>query len=313
MAWRVLVSAPYFLPVFDRFGDYFAQHGIEPIRAKVNERLEEADLLPLVSDIDGTICGDDRYTARVIEAALRLKVISKWGTGIDSIDAAAAAKRGIRVCRTPDAFTQPVADSVLGYVLAFARRLHWMDAMMKSGQWDKIPGRALNECTLGVVGVGAIGIEVLRRAKPFGLTLLGTDIRTIESRVVESLGVKMVSLGELLAKSDFVSVNCDLNPSSHHLLSDAEFALIKPGAVVINLARGPVIDEPALIRALQSFRVGGAALDVFEDEPLPQSSPLRRMDNVMLAPHNSNSSPAAWERVHLMTLNNLVEGLKAAR
>lgn len=299
------------LPVLDRFAPFFEKHGIDAVRAPVTERLEESELLPLVGDIDGAICGDDRFTARVIEAASRLKVISKWGTGVDSIDAEAAARRGIRVCRTADAFTHPVADSVMGYVLAFARRLPWMDAMMKSGTWDKIPGRALNECTIGVIGVGAIGSAVLRRARPFGMTLLGNDIRAIPPATVKALGVEMVRLDDLLARSDFVTLHCDLNPGSRHLMSDVQFGRMKAEGVVINLARGPVVDEAALVRALETGRIAGAALDVFEDEPLPAASPLRRMTNVMLAPHNSNSSPRAWERVHLATLDNLVEGLRA--
>lgn len=313
MPWKVLITAPYLLPVMDRFRPWFAANGIEPVVADVNERMEETDLLPLVGDIDGVACGDDRFTARVMDAAPKLKVISKWGTGIDSIDKAAADARGIHVCRTLDAFTEPVGDSTLGYILSFARRLPWMDRQMKSGIWDKIPGRALNESTVGVIGVGATGSGTLRRARAFGAELLGTDIRDVHPGHVKALGVTMVSLDELLARSDFVCVHCDLNPTSHHLMSDAQFKKMKPTAVLLNLARGPVVDEKALVRALQSGTIAGAALDVFEDEPLPADSPLRRMDNVMLAPHNSNSSPKAWERIHLSTLDQLLAGLKAGR
>jgi D-3-phosphoglycerate dehydrogenase len=122
-------------------------------------------------------------------------------------------------------------------------------------------------------------------------------------------GITMMSKDELLRQADFVSLNCDLNPTSVHLMSDAEFALMKPSAVVINTARGPIMDEADLIRALQTKRIAGAALDVFEIEPLPMDSPLRRMDNVLLAPHNSNSSPDAWERVHQNTIKNLLDEL----
>jgi D-3-phosphoglycerate dehydrogenase / 2-oxoglutarate reductase len=122
--------------------------------------------------------------------------------------------------------------------------------------------------------------------------------------------IQMVKLSELLKQADFVSLNCDLNPTSHHLMSDTQFALMKPGAVLINTARGPVVDEPALIRALEAGHLGGAALDVFENEPLPPDSPLRSFDNVLLAPHNANSSPAAWEQVHQNTLHNLLEELR---
>jgi D-3-phosphoglycerate dehydrogenase / 2-oxoglutarate reductase len=312
MPWKVLISAPYLLPVIEEFRDFFDDNQIEIVIADVEERMEEAQLLPLVTDIDGVICGDDRITERVIAAAPKLKVIAKWGTGIDSIDSEAAQRRNIRVCRTPDAFTEPVADSVLGYVLSFARRLPWMSDAMKAGVWDKIPGRAIFETTIGVVGVGAVGSAVLRRAGAFGARLLGTDIHEIDAAHIQSLGVHMVSMDELLRDSDFISLNCDLNPTSRHLFAKAEFARMKRSAVVINAARGPVIDEVALVQALERGEIAGAALDVFEDEPLPSSSPLRGMDNVMLAPHNSNSSPASWQRVHESTLKQLLDGLKAA-
>src|SRR5690606_5232487 len=148
--------------------------GCEVIIPTVNERLEEHELLELTRDIDGTICGDDRYTRNVLAHAKRLKIISKWGTGIDSIDRAACDEFGIRIGNTPNAFTIPVADSVFAYMLSFARQTPWMDAHMKAGRWEKIPGKTLSECTIGIVGVGNIGKEVARRACAFGMTVLGT-------------------------------------------------------------------------------------------------------------------------------------------
>ena len=309
----VLVSAPYILPIIDRFRPIFQRYHIELIIAPVQERLEEQQILAYAGQFDGALCGDDRYTARVLEACVpRLKVISKWGTGIDSIDAAACARLGIQLGRTPNAFTLPVADTVLGYILAFARRLPEMDRAMKSGQWEKIPGRSLSECTLGVVGVGNCGKAVIRRARAFGMQILGNDILDIAAAQPDFLlevGVEMTSLDDLLRRADFVSMNCDLNPTSFHLMNARTLALMKPGAVLINAARGPIVEEPALVAALQSGKIAGAALDVYEVEPLPKDSPLLQMDNVMLAPHNANSSPAAWERVHRNTIRNLLAGL----
>ena len=259
---------------------------------------------------DGAICGDDRYTARVLEAcAPRLKVISKWGTGVDSIDSAACARLGIQLCRTPNAFTLPVADTVLGYVLAFARRQPWMDRAMKSGVWEKILGRSLAECSLGIIGVGNIGKAVARRARAFGMRVLGNDILEIDHVFVAETGIQMTGLEALMAEADFVSVNCDLNPTSRHLVNARTLGRMRATGVLINTARGPIVDESALVAALQEGTIAGAALDVFEVEPLPADSPLMKMDNVLLAPHNSNSSPAAWERVHWNTINNLLTGL----
>lgn len=308
----VLLSAPYMLPYLDRFRPLLEKYGLELIvPPRVLERLEEEDILAYAGQFDGAICGDDRFSARVLRAcAPRLKVISKWGTGIDAIDHLEADRLGIQVCRTPNAFTLPVADSVMGYVLAFARRQPWMDRAMRSGRWEKLPGRSLSECSLGVVGVGNIGKAVLRRARAFGMKLLGNDILEIAPDFILEVGVQMTSLRELLEQSDFVSLNCDLNPTSYRLINRETLAWMRPGAVLINTARGQVVDESALIAALASGALGGAALDVYESEPLPADHPLLRLDNVMLAPHNANSSPAAWERVHLNTIRNLLVGLE---
>ena len=308
----VLITAPYILPYMHRFRPILEHYGLELILpGEVQERMEEADLLALAGQFDGAICGDDRYTARVMECcAPRLKIISKWGTGIDSIDREAATRLGIRIGNTPNAFTLPVADSVMGYMLSFARRLPWMDRDMKGGLWDKIPGRSLSECTLGVVGVGNIGKAVLRRARSFGMKLLGNDIVSVAPDFLLENGVEMTSLPELLKRSDFVSLSTDLNPTSHHLMNPATFAYMQPSSVLINCSRGPVVDERALIRALQSGKIAGAAMDVFEDEPLPADSPLKGMDNVFLAPHNANSSPRAWENIHRSTIEHLMEELE---
>lgn len=306
----VLLTAPYMLPLLDRFKSVFAKYDIDLIVPDVKEHMEESDLLKYAGQFDGAICGDDRFTARVLRACTpRLKVISKWGTGIDSIDSAAASRLGVKVARTLNAFTTPVADTVMSYLLAFARCQPWMDKEMKAGKWKKMPGRALSECTLGVIGVGNIGKAVTRRARAFGMRVLGNDIVEIDHVFITESGIQMTDLYSLLSGADFVSINCDLNPTSHQLINAKTLAWMKPSAILINTARGPIVVEKALIEALQAKRLAGAALDVFEIEPLPLDSPLLKMDNVMLAPHNSNSSPSAWERVHLNTIGNLLEGL----
>jgi D-3-phosphoglycerate dehydrogenase len=157
--------------------------------------------------------------------------------------------------------------------------------------------------------VGNIGKAIIRRGRAFGIHILGTDIVEIAPDFIRENEFELTTLDDLLRRSDFVSLNCDLNPTSYHLMNERSFALMQPTAILINTARGPVVDEPALISALQAGRIAGAALDVYEVEPLPLDSPLLKMDNVLLAPHNANSSPAAWERVHRNTVRNLVIGL----
>lgn len=307
----VLFSAPYLVPLQKPLQPLLAHYDLDALFTKVQERLSEAEIFTYAGQFDGTICGDDSYTARVLEACVpRLKVISKWGTGIDSIDSRAAARLGIQVFRTPNAFTLPVADSALGYILAFVRQQPWMDRAMKAGRWEKIAGRSLSECTLGVIGVGNIGKAIIHRARGFGVKILGNDIIEINQDFVTDYGVEMTSLEDLLARSDFVSLNCDLNPTSFHLINERSLGYMKPTAVLINVARGPVVDEQAMVAALERGRIAGAALDVFEIEPLPPDSPLTKMDNVILAPHNANSSPKAWKHVHFNTIRNLLTGLE---
>jgi D-3-phosphoglycerate dehydrogenase len=306
----VLISAPYLIPFLSRFRPIFEKYHLDLIEPEVEERLEEDELLAYAGKYDGVICGDDRYTRKVIEASLpRLKVISKWGTGIDSIDQEACREHGIMLGNTPNAFTEPVADSVMAYLLAFARQQPWMDQAMKEGVWKKIPGKALRECILGVIGIGNIGRAVVKRAQPFGIKVLGNDIKEIDPDFILENDLVMVELPELLSRADFVTVNCDLNPTSQHLIDTAAFDLMKPEAVLINTARGPIVDEKALIAALKNNQIAGVALDVFEDEPLPENSPLRSFPQVLLAPHNANSSPESWERVHWNTIRNLLDGL----
>lgn len=310
MAKTVLLTAPYMKPFVERFRPVFDHYNLNLIVPEVEERMEEEDILAFAGQFDGVICGDDYYTEKAIMACLpRLKVISKWGTGIDSINKDFAEKHGVMVGNTFNAFTEPVADTVMGYILAFARRQPWMDSAMKKGNWEKMSGHALHERTLGVVGVGNIGKAAIKRARAFGMRILGNDIIEIDQDFVEMMGVEMLELDDLLLQSDYVSLNCDLNPRSHHLINIDTLDKMKSNAVLINTARGPVVHENALIQVLQARKIAGAAMDVFEFEPIPKDSPLLKMDNVMLAPHNSNSSPMAWDRVHWNSIRNLLIGL----
>jgi D-3-phosphoglycerate dehydrogenase len=310
MKSRVLISAPYLVPSIDEFRPRFEASDIELILAPVRERLSETELLPLVQDIEGIICGDDQISEKVLASALSLKVISKWGTGVDSIDITAAARRGVKVFNIPNSFTDAVADTTLGYVLNFARALREMDRDVRRGRWTKPDLLSLREWTLGIVGVGCIGKAVARRANAFGMRILGNDRAPIDALVAEQTELEVVPLHELLAQSDVVTLHCDLNESSYRLIGRDELLKMKPTAFLINTSRGPVIDEASLVEALEQNRINGAALDVFEIEPLPIDSPLRKLRNCWLAPHNANSSQEARRRAHEISIENLLNGLR---
>jgi len=306
---RILVSNVHLMEDWDRFKGIFEDRGIEVVLPPVNERLSEDELLQLITDIDGIICGDDAITAKVLAHANSLKVISKWGTGIDSIDKDACDDLGILLYNTPNAFTNPVADTTMGFILAISRRIVDANTYMHSGIWKKLPGKALNELTLGIIGVGNIGKAVARRAHVFGMTLLGNDPVEMPTEFLWQTDMEMVSKTRLLQESDFVSLHCDLNPTSRLVINRDDIVLMKPTAYLINTARGPLVNEVALILALQQGWIAGAGLDVFENEPLNPDSVLIGMENVLLSSHNANTGYSAREAVHISTINNLFRGL----
>lgn len=303
---RVLVSNIMMLKEKERFDRAIRERGYVPVWANAAQFLSESDCLDLVGDVDGWLAGDDRITRRVLEAALpRLKVIAKWGTGVDSIDLAAAKDLGVPVLNSPGAFANAVAEIALHSMLSLGRKLVMVDREVRKGNWPKPQGRELAGCTLGMIGFGAIGRRIAELGTCFGMNVLFSD--PFVSTPVDLLGKAALpaSLTEIAEKADYVCLACSYNAENHHVVDAAFLARMKPTAHVVNVARGPLIDEPALIRALQEGRIAGAGLDVFEQEPLASDNPLLGMDNVVLGSHNANNGRGAVEFVHENTLNNL--------
>jgi D-3-phosphoglycerate dehydrogenase / 2-oxoglutarate reductase len=310
MKYKVLISAPHLQPHIKDYMHIFRENDIEVVVPEVRERLSESELLNLMDDIDGVIAGDDKFTEKVLRSSPKLRVISKWGTGIDSMDKEAAKKLGIVIRNIPGAFNEPVGDHVMAFILSFARRIPWINDQMHDGKWQTVQCMSLMGKTLGVIGVQNTGKAVLQRGRGFQMKLLGHDVAKMPKEFIEETGVTMVDKKTLLKESDFVSLNCNLNPTSYHIMGKEEFAMMKPTAYFINAARGPLVDEPALIEALEKGQIAGAGLDVFEEEPLPLDNPLLKMENVLLSPHNANSSLDHAKRVHEISIANLLEELK---
>lgn len=225
--------------------------------------------------------------AAVARSDLRLKLISRHGVGYDSVDVEAMTRAGVLVANTPNAVPRPVATIALTFVLALAHRLMAKDRITRAGRWaERLEhmGTGLTGRTLGVVGAGRIGKELLRLSRVFDLKLLAADpyADTLE---LSYIGARQVPLAELMAQSDFVVITCLLNEETRGLVGARELALMKPGAFLINVARGPVVDEKALYQALAARRIAGAGLDVFEEEPTPADNPILRLDNVIVSPH----------------------------
>jgi phosphoglycerate dehydrogenase-like enzyme len=218
----------------------------------------------------------------------RLKLVARFGVGYDSVDVVACSEQGILLTIAPDGVRRPVASSVMAFMLAMAHRLDEKDRLTREGRWKEkgdYLGYGLTGKVLGVIGVGNIGKEVFRLAKPWDMVHLGCD-PNVPQQGVKDLGVKMVDLDSLLRESDVISVNCLLNDQTRHLIGARQFSLMKPSVFFINTARGPVVDEAALIEALASKRIAAAAIDVFEQEPTPPGNPLLELENIIVTPHH---------------------------
>lgn len=311
MSLKVLISCPHLQRTIDNYRDLFSQNNIEIDLPEVDQNLSEDDLLNIIDRYDGVIAGDDVFSEEVLCHASKLKVISKWGVGVDSIDLEAARRLGIQVSNTPNVFADEVADLVIGYIILLARKMHLIDRSVRNGLWKdaQIQGISLRGKILGVIGVGSIGKAVVERAKALGMITLGYDIYPISQPFISQTGLKQVPLNELLQNADFISLNCNLTSENRHMLGGKEFDLMKPQVYLINTARGPLIDESSLIQALTVGKVAGAALDVFEHEPLPDDSPLRQFENCILGAHNSSNTYEAVLRTNKLAINNLLAGL----
>jgi D-3-phosphoglycerate dehydrogenase len=309
---RVLATAPYFRPVPSEYSRIFTDLKIEVDSLPVAQNMAEEELLEIIHLYDGVIAGDDEFTGRVIElgAAHALKVIVKWGVGINSIDTEAARRHGVEVRRSPGALSDAVADVAWGYILMLARRLHESDRLIREGQWMKVPGLGLRERSIGVIGVGNIGKQVALRGVPFGVRLLGNDIVPIDQDFLAHTGIRMVAKDELLAESDIVVLACDLNPTSYHIIATQDLECMKCSALLINVARGALVDTDALVTALHVGTIAGGAFDVYEDEPLPLDHPLRSYDNVLLSAHNAFNSDTSVQNVNENTVRELLSVLK---
>lgn len=304
---RVLVSNLLMVAEAARFRPALEAHGLEPTFRADRQFLREGELLDLLPGFDGMIAGDDELNEKVLSrVAGRLRVISKWGVGLDSIDLAAAERLGIAVYNSPGAFGEAVAEAAMGYLLLLTRQLHRIDREVRRGGWPKPSGRGLRGKVLGLVGLGAIGRETARRARGFGLEILASDVR---AELPPEEGVRLVAFDEVLERSDHLCLACNLTVENHHLIDARALARMKPGACLINVARGPLVDETALVEALERGHLAGAALDVYEHEPLSADHPLTRLDSVILGSHNANNLVEANEQVHRTTIDNLLRGL----
>jgi glyoxylate reductase len=302
------------------------EKGMEILRGKVDADVWPEELPPApavicekVKNVDGLLCLlTDRIDAEVMDSARHpLKVISQFAVGYDNIDVSAATARHIPVGNTPGVLTDATADFTWALLMSAARRVAEGDRFARSGEWKTwgptlLLGPDVSGATLGIIGFGRIGQAVARRSRGFNMKILYNDT-TRHPELEEELGAAYGSLDEVLTRSDFISLHTPLTPDTHHLISHAQFAMMKSGAILINTARGGIIDPDALYDSLHTHRIAAAAIDVTEPEPIPADSPLLDLENLIVTPHIASASIQSRDKMAQMAAENLLAGLVGER
>ena len=269
--------------------------------------LGEDELIPLLSGCEGFIAGLDFVTRKVIESAPRLEVISRYGVGVDRVDLAAAKEKGVTVCNTPGVNANAVADLTFALLLCIARRVPLLDRETKNGKWLRSTGFELYGKTFGILGLGAVGKAAAQRAKGFSMKILAHD-PFINKEYAEANGINAASFDDVIAQSDFLSLHLPLTDETRNILSGEAMKRMKKGAVIINTARGGLVDENAAYELLKSGHLGGLGLDAFETEP-PGPSPLYTLDSVVITPHTGAHTAEATAGMAELSVKNLIDVL----
>jgi D-3-phosphoglycerate dehydrogenase / 2-oxoglutarate reductase len=304
MPYRVIATARSFCNTPGAHLDYLAAHGCELEKCASAHPLKADELADLVSGCDGLILGLDQCNRSVIERADKLKVISRYGVGVDEVDLEAASTYGIAVTNTPGGNASGVLELTIGLMFALARQIPQVASAAKQGQWLRSSGWELGGKTLGLIGLGAIGREVARRARALDMRVIGCD-----PFAGEVLGVERGDLAWVLGEADIVSLHAPLMPETANIINRETIALMKDGAYLVNTARGGLVDEGPLYEALKSGKLAGAAADVFQHDP-PQNSPLFTLDNFIGTPHIGATTREAVLKTALMAAENLVAVLE---
>ena len=302
---RVLVTSSLFRPDDAEARGVLERAGLTPTFRPSSPTWSVAQVVEALGDAVGVVASTERYVEAVFTAAPRLRVVSRTGVGYDAVDLEAATRHGVVVTTTPGANDRAVADFALTLILALARNLLEADRSTRAGRWQRPAAVELRDKVVGIVGLGAIGKHVARRLFGFEARLLAYDV-VEDGEFAERYGVRYVPLETLVAESDFVTLHAPLLPSTHHVIGERELRAMKRSAMLVNTARGPLVDEEALTRALREGWIAGAGLDVFEVEPLPAESPLRALPNVILAPHCAGITHESGKAMARMACENVV-------
>ncbi|MDR2020779.1 MAG: phosphoglycerate dehydrogenase [Treponema sp.] len=307
---KVLVTATSFKadssgPAAEQLRRFVSEHGGEILYNPCGRPLSEDELIPLLADADGYIAGLDFVTKKAIDAAASLRVISRYGAGVDRVDLAAAKARNIAVCNTPGANAQAVADLTFALILAAARRIPMLDRKTREGQWPRSTGIELYGKRIGILGLGAVGRGVAKRARGFSMEVLACD-PFIDTRYAEEHHIIVSGFDALIAGSDVISLHLPLTEETRRIIDAGVMSRMKRGTIIINTARGGLIDEEAACGLLKSGHLGGLGLDAYETEP-PGRSPLFDLENVVVTPHTASHTAEAAANMAAMSVQNLID------
>jgi D-3-phosphoglycerate dehydrogenase len=307
---KVLITCPPMLRQIENFRKTFEQNGIEIITPEVVQVLSEEELIKIVPEVDGWIIGDDPATKKVFTEAKKgkLKAAVKWGVGVDNVDFNACKELNIPILNTPNMFGGEVADLALGYLVGLARESYFIDREVRKGNWVKPSGISISGKTIAVVGLGDIGRQTVKRLKGFDVKILGYD-PFVNNSLDELRDVHLFPLDDIFMQSDFIILTCALTESSKNLINSKSIAKMKDGVRLINVSRGPLINEEDLVTGLLSGKIHSAALDVFEVEPLPIYSELRKLDRCIFGTHNGSNTVEAVSRASIKAIDILFDFL----
>ena len=305
--YKILISAIPLVPVFKKYKKYFDNKKYSIDLKKTDQYLNESQLLKIIEKYHGVICGDDEFSKSVLKKATNLKVISKWGTGINSIDLNFAKTKKIKVLNTPSAFSYSVATMAISMILSYFRKIVENHNLIKKNKWPKLQGETLLNKKVGIIGVGNIGKKIFEMLMGFETINYANDLKKINQSFLKRYKVKQVSKKKIFRESDVLITASDLNKSSYHLINKKILKQIKKKVLIVNISRGGLIDNTALINFLKKNPHAGACLDVFEEEPLKRNSKFLHLKNCVLSSHNAFNTYNEVEKTHKNTINNILK------
>lgn len=305
---KVLITPRSYASTSDKPTKIIENKGYEIIRNNKDRPIQKNEMLNFIKDVDGIIIGIDKFDSDIIDQANNLKVISKYGTGLDNIDVDYAHKKGITVTKTPTANIDAVADLTIGLMIAIARRIPEADKKLRNDQWEKIIGNSVWKKQLGIIGLGKIGKQVVKRAQGFNMNIKVFDVN-IDKPFAEKHDIEYVKLDEILSESDFITIHTPLNNGTKDLIKKEELEKMKNSSYLLNVSRGGIVNENDLYEALKNDVIAGAALDAFVNEP-PKENNFKKLDNIIMTPHIGGYTNEAIENMGVQAAQNLINVLE---